>query len=185
MTLDEAISTLLQTDKPRLLIAIDGRCATGKTTLAAQLAVQFDCNLFHMDDFFLRPHQRTEERLATPGENVDHERFLEEVLLPLCRGEAVSYRPWQCWTQSFGPSREIAPKRLNFIEGAYALHPSLRSYYDLRVVLTAPLDVRLARLREREGEDFDDFPNKWIPLEDQYFDRTGVTACADLVIDTV
>ena len=183
--LHEAISALLRTDKPRLLIAIDGRCATGKTTLAGQLAAQFDCSVFHMDDFFLRPHQRTGERLATPGENVDHERFFEEVLLPLARGQTVLYRPWQCWTQSFGPLREIAPKRLNVIEGAYALHPSLRGWYDLRVVLTAPLQIRLDRLREREGEDFDDFPNKWIPLEDPYFDRTDVMACADLVIEAL
>ena len=75
MTLHETISALLQTDKPRLLIAIDGCCATGKTTLARQLAERYECNLFHMDDFFLRPHQRTEERLAAPGENIDHERF--------------------------------------------------------------------------------------------------------------
>ena len=29
-------------------------------------------NLIHMDDFFLRPHQRSRERLAIPGENIDH-----------------------------------------------------------------------------------------------------------------
>lgn len=185
MDLDAAIRQLLQTDRQPLLIAIDGRCATGKTTLCAQLADRYDCNIFHMDDFFLRPHQRTPERLAEPGGNVDHERFLNEVLLPLSRGETVAYRPWQCWTQSFGVVQHIAPKRLNLIEGAYALHPTLREYYDLRVVLTAPLETRLARLRAREGEDFDDFPRKWIPLEDAYFQHTAVEAAAHLVIDTL
>ena len=61
--------------QPRVLVAIDGRCTAGKTTLAASLQAQLECNVFHMDDFFLRPEQRTPERLRQPGGNVDFERF--------------------------------------------------------------------------------------------------------------
>lgn len=39
-------------DKSPLLVAIDGRCGSGKTTLGFYLQELFDCNLFHMDDFF-------------------------------------------------------------------------------------------------------------------------------------
>ena len=46
------------------IVAIDGKCTSGKTTLAAGLAEIFDCNVLHMDDFFLRPEQRTPERFA-------------------------------------------------------------------------------------------------------------------------
>lgn len=38
--------------QPRVLVAIDGRCAAGKTTLAASLQAQLGCNVFHVDDFF-------------------------------------------------------------------------------------------------------------------------------------
>ena len=55
----------------RVIAAIDGRCGAGKSTLAAQLQAQLSCRVFHMDDFFLRPEQRTAARLAQPGENVD------------------------------------------------------------------------------------------------------------------
>ena len=65
----------LAATQPRVLVAIDGRCAAGKTTLAASLQAQLECNVFHMDDFFLRPEQRTSERLHQPGGNVDYERF--------------------------------------------------------------------------------------------------------------
>ncbi len=51
----------------RLLLAIDGGSASGKTTLAALLAQRYGCPVFHMDDFFLRPEQRTPQRLAEPG----------------------------------------------------------------------------------------------------------------------
>ena len=77
----------------RVIAAIDGRCGAGKSTLAAQLQAQLSCRVFHMDDFFLRPEQRTAARLAQPGENVDHERFLSEVLQPALRGEAVTLPP--------------------------------------------------------------------------------------------
>ena len=73
----------------RLLIAVDGRCASGKTTLAATLEEETGCNVVHMDDFFLRPEQRTPQRLAEPGGNVDYERFRQEVILPLSRGDQV------------------------------------------------------------------------------------------------
>ena len=76
----------LLAEKDFVIVAIDGKCASGKTTLAAELAEIYDCNVFHMDDFFLRPEQRTQQRFAESGGNVDYERFREEVLFPLLSG---------------------------------------------------------------------------------------------------
>lgn len=50
------------TEREHVFVAIDGPCASGKTTLAALLQRRFDGNVLHMDDFFLRPEQRTPER---------------------------------------------------------------------------------------------------------------------------
>ena len=61
-------------------VAIEGSSATGKSTLAALLSRIYNCNVFHMDDFFLQPHQRTPERFAQPGGNVDYERFRAQLL---------------------------------------------------------------------------------------------------------
>ena len=55
-------------DEP-LIVAIDGRCGSGKTTLGEYLEQVFDCNLFRMDDFFLRMEQRTPQRLKETGGN--------------------------------------------------------------------------------------------------------------------
>ena len=74
-----AIDRLLL-EKSHVLVAIDGNCAAGKTTLAKKLAEHYDCNVLQMDDFFLRPEQRTPERFAQAGGNVDYERFALEVL---------------------------------------------------------------------------------------------------------
>jgi len=61
------IENLLQEDKD-LHIAVDGGAASGKTTLSAVLKQLYDCTVFHMDDFFLRPEQRTPERFAEVGQ---------------------------------------------------------------------------------------------------------------------
>ena len=97
----ERIRTLLAGEKPRIIAAIDGRCGSGKTTLAAWLMEQFDGNLFHMDDFYLRSEQRTPERLAETGGNVDYERFRKEVAVPLAAAAvppAPAHLPehWAC-----------------------------------------------------------------------------------------
>ena len=57
-TLLSHIRALAQVQE-QVVVAIEGGSASGKRTLAQRLAEQIDCNVFHMDDFFLQPHQRT------------------------------------------------------------------------------------------------------------------------------
>lgn len=86
------IAQLLLTEikqRSTLVLAIDGRCAAGKTTLAARLAELCDCNVIHMDHFFLCSKQNTMERLQQAGGNMDYVRFCEEMywssfLVTLC-----------------------------------------------------------------------------------------------------
>ena len=78
------------------IIAIDGRCAAGKTTLAARLAKELGGDVIHMDDFFLPPALRTQERRSEPGGNVHYERFLTEVIPKLASGQAFSYQRFDC-----------------------------------------------------------------------------------------
>ena len=167
------------------LVAIDGRCASGKSTLAAALAKEMNCPLLHMDDFFLRPSQRTPERLTTPGENVDHERFLEEVLLPLKEGKGFFYRPFSCHTQELGEPVWVSPSPLALIEGSYAHHPSLRDHYDLRILLDVSSDEQIRRILKRNGEEICTvFREKWIPLEEAYFAACDVSSYAHAVFQS-
>lgn len=98
-------------EKGRAVFAIDGRCASGKTTAAQEISKSLPCTVFHADDFFLRPEQRTPERYAAPGGNFDRERFLNEVLLPAVSGETVNYRPFDCKSMKSLNRRLYIPKR--------------------------------------------------------------------------
>ena len=46
------------------IFAIEGRCASGKSTLANAMAAVYGCPVFHLDDFFLPAELRTEQRFA-------------------------------------------------------------------------------------------------------------------------
>ena len=168
----------------RVILAIDGPCASGKTTLAASLAEHYDCNVFHMDDFFLRPEQRTPQRFAEPGGNVDYERFREEVLTPLAKGEAFSYRPFDCKTFTLSDSVAVIPKQLTVIEGSYSHHPYFGDPYDLKVFLTADPETQRQRILKRPPFLHQRFFRDWIPMENLYFQTFRIREQAELVIET-
>ena len=173
----------LQVRKERVIVAIDGRCGSGKTTLAARLQKDLRCAVYHMDDFFPRAEQRTEERLSRPGENVDHERFLEEVLLPLQGTQPVTYRPFLCAQQQLGSPITEEPNRLTIVEGAYACHPELWEHYDLRVFLTIDPEEQMRRIEKRNGpEKAKQFRDRWIPFEEKYFKAFDVQSRCDICI---
>ena len=176
-----AIEALLAENRP-VLVAIDGPCAAGKTTLGAKLQEKFDCNLFHMDDFFLRPEQRTEARFQEPGGNVDYERFREEVLEPLKRGETFSYRPFDCKTFTLAQPVPVVPKKLTIIEGSYSHHPHFENPYDLKVFLTVDPELQRQRILMRPEFLHQRFFEAWIPMENGYFAAFSVKEQADLVI---
>lgn len=173
----------IDTNHPSM-ISMDGRCASGKTTLAKLLQQVYDCNVFKMDDFFLQPYQRTKERLESPGENVDHERFEEEILIPLSKQKDVSLRKFNCSTMSIEPSILIPYKPLNIIEGSYSMHSSLQKYYDSSVFLTINKEEQLSRLKKRNPSMLNNFIQRWIPLEEMYFKTFSIQDKCDMKIDT-
>jgi uridine kinase len=125
-----------------------------------------------MDDFFLQTHQRTSERFAQPGGNVDYERFREEVLLPLTTRKPFSYRPFCCANMSLSSPVQVIPKQLSVIEGAYSMHPTLSGFYDFSVFLKIDERLQAERILKRNGEQmYKRFRDEWIPLEKGYFEH--------------
>lgn len=153
----------------QLLVCIDGPCASGKTTMAEQLAAITDGTLIHMDDFYTPHAQKTPERLARPAGNADIERFLEEFLHPwLAQGEA-DYRPYLCHADAFGQPVHAARRPVTLIEGSYSLHPEIAAHADVKLWVSIPLAMRHERILRRNGEGMlRRFVEQWIPLEDAY-----------------
>ena len=156
----------------RAVLVIDGDCAAGKTTLAAQIAAQLPCTVFHMDDFFLPPTLRTRERLAEAGGNIDYDRFFTQVLKPLAAGKPFTYGAYSC---ADGTTRyqAVTPLPITVIEGSYALHPCFLATYQalgaMKVFLHIHTEEQLRRILARNGAQMlRRFREEWIPMEKQY-----------------
>ena len=172
----------LLAQKDMVVVAIDGKCTSGKTTLAAQLAEIYDCNVFHMDDFFLRPEQRTHDRFAEVGGNVDYERFKAEVLIPLQAGQPFSYRPFDCSTFTLADPVCVTPNKLNIVEGTYSHHPYFNDPYDLKILLTVDEETQRQRILQRPTFLHKRFFEEWIPMENRYFDGFAIPDKSDITL---
>lgn len=181
----EALEELVQDkEKKRIIVALDGKCASGKSTLGFYLKELFEANLFHMDDFFLQACQRTEERLAEVGGNVDYERFMEEVMKPVLSGEAVHYRRFDCKSMMLDEGVTVPNKRITIIEGSYCMNPYFGDIHDLKVFMEIGEEEQLANIRERNGEEkLPVFLERWIPKEEAYFQKFQIKEQSDIVVE--
>jgi len=153
--------------------------------LAEAISRRFDCNLFHVDDFYLPFELRTAERMAIPGGHTDFERFLAEVLEPVSQGLDVRYRAFDCGTGEMEAERVVVAKPLSVIEGSYSHHPMLGDHYDCRIFVTCSPEEQIRRLAERESPAMlRRFKEEWIPAEERYFAQYLIEDRSDLRLDT-
>ncbi|HKM39831.1 MAG TPA: hypothetical protein VJ036_06135 [bacterium] len=176
------IDALIRT-KDNIKLAIDGNAAAGKTTLAALIAAIYDCNVFKMDHFFLRPKDKTEERLKEIGGNVDYIRFKRQVIEKLDSGGVFGYRVYNCKKNAWGRYINVTPKPISIIEGVYSMHPSLVGSYDLKIFLSINAAEQEKRILNRNGPVMQkQFLQQWIPLENKYFNALKIKDQSDLVL---
>ena len=181
--LDYILKELNKTDKRPFLIAIDGNCGSGKTTLANYLKEQLGCSLFHMDDFFLQPHQRTPERLSAPGGNVDYERFQEEVLDHIADSDGVTFQPFSCKEWKLVDAITVPYHDIVLVEGSYSHHPHFKDCYDIKIFLEISEEEQKQRILTRDGETvWPMFEQKWIPMENRYFETCKIRKNSDYCV---
>ena len=174
---------LLKQKKNMVLIGIDGPCASGKTTLAAKFAKELGAQIVHADDFFLPFEMKTSERLSQPGGNIHYERFFEEIAKGIKSGEPFEYGVYCCSEGGITKRKTVIPDGIIVVEGSYSMHPLMGVDYDLRVFVEAPLEIRLKRILERNGkEKLEVFKEKWIPMENAYFEHYRIKEKCDILM---
>jgi hypothetical protein len=141
-----------------VLVAIDGRSSSGKTTLAAGIRDAVDgAVVVHTDDIAWRHSVFGWDELLASG-----------VLSPARRGEAVAYRP-PAWDIHGRPGAIELPAaaRLLIVEGVGAGRRELAPYFDTIIWVQSDLDQTLARDRKRvaAGEINPDAYADWMAQE--------------------
>ncbi len=165
------------------IIALDGRAASGKTTLSADFSSITGAGVIHMDDFFLPAALRTPTRLSQPGGNVHYERFRDDVLPHLVHPDAFAYPRFDCASMTFSESQQVAESRIRLVEGAYSCHPQLGEYMHVRAFSDVEKTEQLLRIRTRDGdEQLQRYQERWIPMEEAYIRTYGIRENAAIIL---
>lgn len=168
--------------KKSIVIAIDGNCASGKTTLGEKLAETFNARIIHTDDFYLAKGLKD---LNTYNDgNMDLSRLNEEVISHLS-DKFLIYRPFSCKEQKIISEKKLDKKELTIIEGSYSLNPFFGEYYDLSIFVSLPFEKQIERLKIRNPNNYQDFIDKRIVLENRYFEYYQIQKKADIVIKSI
>lgn len=178
----EKISKLNPKDNA-FVIALDGRAASGKTTIANLLFLILNAGIVHMDDFFLPGYLRSNDRLAEPGGNVHYERFMQDVLPNITQTKAFSYCQFDCSKMEFGNTQKVISSKWRIVEGAYSCHPLFDNYMDLKVFCDVEPEEQLHRIELRNGlQKANIFATQWIPLEENYIKEFQIRENSNIIL---
>ncbi len=154
-----AVSGWQTESRRRLVIAIDGHGAAGKTTLAAELARELGAEVLHTDDY-LHP-ARVSADTRPMAQYYDWERLREAAIIPALTGDrAVSPLP------ETGSSIAVTAAPL-LIEGVSSACPALADLVTHAVYVDTPEPLRVARLHSRIAPE--EWDEDWLEAERVYF----------------
>jgi uridine kinase len=154
------------------IISVDGPGGAGKSSLAERLAKELDdAQIVHTDDF------------ASWDNPLDWwPRLIEEALEPLSQNKPGRYRRTDWGNPDHEEWGEVTPAAFVILEGVSASREAFQPFLTYSIWIETPLDVRLKRGLERDGEEARAQWKKWMAEEDDYVDREKPRERADLVL---
>ncbi len=173
----ELLQATLPKDRAGLgIIAVDGRSANGKSTLAALVSREVPGSVVvHTDDVpssaaWSGRHRYSPPESAVPSFYDWSERVRENVLKPARAGKAVAYRPpsWTDWLREEGACIDAPPNcPLLIFEGVGAVRRELIDVIDVVVWVQADTEKAETRGIVRDGGDAEatTFWKKWMAEE--------------------
>lgn len=168
-----------------LVLAIEGRAASGKTTMAKDLATIVGAPIVEMDHFFVPKSLQKPRRLQQPGGNIHYERFLEEVIPFIKEDVPFEYTIYDCHVGGPVGKKLIEASEWRIVEGVYSLHPNFGDYADVKVFVDVGPEEQMRRIRQRNGLEMAKiFREKWIPMEEAYFHVNSIEKQVDCIYDT-
>jgi uridine kinase len=186
--IQEVLNIIHKLHKTKILIGVDGLGGCGKSTFTKELIkIMNNTEIVHMDDFYKSENMRKEI-------NSDHEtgfffdwRKLEsKVLIPFTNDLEIRFQRYDWPSDSLKDWQNISIKSNVIVEGVYSTRKELSKYYDLKIWIDCPPEVRLARGIERDGIEMKEYwQNVWMKQENEYLEKHKSFLEADLVISSI
>ncbi len=130
------------------VIAIDGMAQAGKTLLADHLAEQYGAVVIRTEDFLLPQKERPMGWEERPGEEMDFDRFGEEIVTPFLEKRPIVYTRVHPVTGEPLARLALPEGQMYVVEGLYATHPLIPDFYDLRIFCEVDKETQRQRLSE-------------------------------------
>jgi uridine kinase len=168
-----------------LVVALDGRSAVGKTTLAAALGERLEATVIEGDDFYAGG---TEVRSGSPASLVDvcidwqRQRLALEMLR--AGGEASWHAfDWDAFDGRLCAEETVKPSApIVILEGVYSARPELADLIDIAVMVRTDEGIRESRLLARQ-EHTGPWELQWHAAEDYYFEFVRPLMSFNMLVD--
>lgn len=193
----QAIAALVRGRGAPILVALDGRSGSGKSSLATALARVLSATVVPSDDFFAAHVPAASWALRTASERakdcIDWRRLRREALEPLLGGSAAAWHPFDFAAGersdgTFAMSTDIVsrvPAPVVLLDGVYSSRPELEDLVDLSILVIAHATIRRERLSVREDpQSLKAWRDTWDAAEEHYFSVVRPPNAFDLVVDT-
>jgi len=197
------VVTSLRVDHPTR-VAIEGRSAAGKTTLADDLAAAIrlrgrEVIRSSIDDFHRPGHKfRSQRGEWTPrsyyDEGYDYAAFRDLLLLPLGPGGDRRCRAalFDSFHDEWLPEEwhEVGAGAVAIVDGAFLLRPDLAEHWEYVIWLDIDMETMVERARQRDvawvGSEqlvIERYRRRWIPTHELYEQLDDPRTRAHAVID--
>jgi uridine kinase len=186
----DLVAERAKTTDPPVVIAIDGPSCSGKSILAAAIALRSGASILEGDDFYrdtLPSLTATQREAMSDAAVVDvvieWERLRNDGLLPLRAGHAATFRPydWGANNGRLASAKTVPAAKLIIVEGVYAARQELADLIDFAIYLGIDPDVRAKRYAQREDDP--GWRGFWERGEVYYFSDVRPPASFDLQLD--
>lgn len=185
--------------RARVLVAIDGPDAAGKTTLADQVVKHLEIPWLRASiDGFHQPRELRSSRgsLSPVGyvhDSFDYPQLMAELLRPFATGAPLVRRrvfDWRTDTPIEQSPTPVPERAVLVFDGVFLLRPELRGLWDLSVYLRVPPRVVLERALIRDvsvlgssDEVSQRYEARYLPGQALYRSECDPERHADIVVD--
>lgn len=150
-------------DNRIILICVDGPCASGKTTTINCLK---NVTIIHADDHF-------------DSKPINYD-YLYKLLENIKNSNVIEEKCYDCHNDTFKILKKNVCKTI-ILEGVYTYNSPLRQLFDYFIYFDVDKTLQLERINERDNKE--DYINKWMIKEKEYFDSFNFKEFADLIIE--